>query len=329
MQFIIFTCRKIAFQMPLTAFRTGVIPKNIKAISFIYRKKPAARHNSVYDKRMMRSEHPLIWNPDGSEMKNAIDKVEALDLSLFNRIDSETSTADRRSLLAVQRATTRRHECYAYLEIGSHLGGSIQPHLADTRCNRIYSIDPRPLQQADDRSELRVCNYERNSTERMLELLKVIAPNEVSKIQCFDMDASEVDLSQIKERPQLALIDGEHTKNAALSDFRFCKNVISNDGTIVFHDFGIIFPAIREICKFLDKKHQKYIPLKLEGSVFAIFFDTDTIRSDPYLMSLYILHKNLLRYYPLIHRFKGMLPISIWVRLKYYYNLWIRSRINT
>lgn len=262
-------------------------------------------------------------------MKSAIEQVEALDLSLFKRIDSETSTEDRRSLLAVQRATTRRHECYAYLEIGSHLGGSIQPHLVDTRCNRIYSIDPRPSQQADDRSELRVCNYEYNSTERMLALLRVIAPNEVSKIQCFNMDASEVDSSQITDRLQLAFIDGEHTKNAALSDFHFCNSVISNDGTIVFHDFGIIFPAIREICNSLDKKHMKYIPLKLEGGVFAIFYDTETIRSDPYLMSLYILQKNLLRYYPLIHCFKSMLPISVWRTLKYYYNLWTWRRINT
>ncbi len=264
---------------------------------------------------------------DGSEMKSTIEQVEFLDLSLFEKIGSETSTEDRRSLLAVQRATTRRHKRYVYLEIGSHLGGSIQPHLVDPRCSRIYSIDPRPSQQLDDRRELRVCNYENNSTERMIELLRVIAPNEVSKIQCFDKDASELDPSQLMDRPQIALIDGEHTEKAALSDFRFCNKVINNDGTIVFHDFGIIFPAIRKICNALDEKNLKYIPLKLEGSVFAIFFDAETVRSDPYLMSLYILHKNLLLYYPLIHRLKRILPISVWLKLKYYYNLWIRSRM--
>ena len=260
-------------------------------------------------------------------MNSTVERVESLDLSLFEKIGSETSTEDRRSLLAVQRVTTRRHARYVYLEIGSHLGGSIQPHLVDSRCNRIYSIDPRPSQQLDDRSEGCVHNYDNNSTERMLELLRVIAPNEVSKIQCFNLDASEVDPSQITDKPQLVLIDGEHTQKAALSDFRFCNGVISNDGIIVFHDFGIIFPAIREICNTLDKKNQKYIPLKLEGSVFAIFFDTDTIQSDPYLMSLRILHKNLLLYYPFIHFFKSILPISAWRTLKYYYNLWIRSRI--
>lgn len=123
-------------------------------------------------------------------MKSTIEaQVEALDLSLFEKIESETSTEDRRSLLAVQRATTRRHERYVYLEIGSHIGGSIQPHLVDSRCKRIYSIDPRPSQQPDDRSEVGVCNYENNSTDRMIELLRAFAPNAVSKIQCFDMDA--------------------------------------------------------------------------------------------------------------------------------------------
>jgi hypothetical protein len=262
-------------------------------------------------------------------MKSTVEEqVESLDLSLFEKIESETSSEDRRSLLAVQRATTRRHERYVYLEIGSHIGGSIQPHLVDSRCKRIYSIDPRPSQQPDDRSEVGICNYENNSTDRMIELLRVIAPNAVSKIQCFDIDASEVDPGQIADRPQLAFIDGEHTQKSVLSDFHFCNRVISNNGTVVFHDFGVIFPAIREICNSLDKKHLKYIPLKLEGSVFAIFFDPETIRSDPYLTSLYILHKNLLLYYPVMHRLKSILPISVWRTFKHYYNLWIRITID-
>ena len=266
--------------------------------------------------------------PDGIKKKSLIEQVDDLDLSLFDKIDSETSTEDRRSLLALQRATARRNKSYVYLEIGSHLGGSIQPHLADSRCEKIYSIDPRPLQQPDDRSEIFVVNYANNSTERMFKLLREIAPDEVAKIHSFEMDASNVDASQITERPQLAFIDGEHTQKAALSDFHFCKKVIGRDGTIVFHDFGIIFPAIRKICNDLEEKNRQFLPLKLEGSVFAIFKDPEIVRSDSYLMSLYALNKNLLLYYPLIHCFKTILPISVWEKLKYYYNLWIHSRIN-
>lgn len=260
-------------------------------------------------------------------MKNVIERVEGLDLSLFEKIASETSTEDRRSLLAVQRATANRHERYAYLEIGSHLGGSIQPHLLDPRCSRIYSIDPRPLQQPDDRSEVRICRYENNSTERMLELLREVAPQEISKIQCFDMDASEVDVGRITDPPQIALIDGEHTQQAAAADFRFCSSVISGDGAIVFHDFGVVFPAIRTICRSLDKQKKSYMPLKLEGSVFAIFFDQETAFRDPYIRSLYSIHKNLMHYYPFIHFMKGILPLAVWKTFKEFYNRWVRRRL--
>jgi hypothetical protein len=48
-------------------------------------------------------------------MNDWTDRVEALDLSLFNAISSQTSEGDRRSLLAVQRAIARGHNEYVYL----------------------------------------------------------------------------------------------------------------------------------------------------------------------------------------------------------------------
>lgn len=80
-------------------------------------------------------------------MNDWIERINKLDLSLYNSILSSTSTGCKRSLLAVQRVTAKKHKKYAYLEIGSHLGGTIQPHLVDDRCRRIYSIDPRPKTQ--------------------------------------------------------------------------------------------------------------------------------------------------------------------------------------
>ena len=219
-------------------------------------------------------------------MNDWIERIDKLDLSLFLAIPSQTNDGDRRSLLAVQRATAKKYNKYAYLEIGSHLGGSIQPYLFDDRCKRIYSIDPRPSQQPDDRSPGHIAFYDNNSSEQMLSMLDKIGYGEVAKIQCFDLDASKVDPGNIKERPQIIFIDGEHTKSAVLSDYQFCRKVVSKNGTIMFHDFGIIYPALLQICALLDKQKQKYVALLLEGSVFAIFFDTDLIRADPYLASL-------------------------------------------
>ena len=67
-------------------------------------------------------------------------RLEELDLSLFDEVSTQSSDGDRRSWLAVQRSV-RRPNGYTYLEIGSHLGGSIQQHLVDPWCARIISMD--------------------------------------------------------------------------------------------------------------------------------------------------------------------------------------------
>ncbi len=220
-------------------------------------------------------------------MNDWIEKVNRLDLSLFNAISSLTRDGCRKSLLAVQRATARLHNDYSYLEIGSYLGGTIQPHLVDDRCKRIYSIDLRPSQTPDDRLPGLLKSYDDNSTERMLYLLGNIGYGDIEKIECFELDASKVDPARIASNPQMIFIDGEHTKSAVLSDFQFCSKVISEQGTILFHDFGLIYPAIFEICNMLDKQHHTYLAMYLEGSVFAIFFDPDLVHTDPYLASLH------------------------------------------
>jgi hypothetical protein len=48
----------------------------------------------------------------------------ALDPDLFAAIPTQTSPEDRRSFLILQRAV-RRGGPYSYLEIGSHVGGTI------------------------------------------------------------------------------------------------------------------------------------------------------------------------------------------------------------
>jgi hypothetical protein len=235
-------------------------------------------------------------------------RIEALDVGLFDAVPSQTSTGDRRSLLAIQRVTAQKHGEFSYLEIGSHLGGSIQPYLLDDRCTKIYSIDPRPTQQQDDRAAGFVYAYPDNSSARMLGLLKDIGHGDISKIECIDSAASEVDPARIRNVPEILFIDGEHTKTAVLSDFRFCEQVASSSGTIVFHDFNIIYSAITEVCRHLDQKNRDYVPLKLEDNVFAVFFDPDKIQRDPYLAAMHRKHRHLLPLFFLSARLKRILP---------------------
>lgn len=245
-------------------------------------------------------------------MNSIIERIEALDVALFDTIPSQTSDEDKRSLLAVQRVTGAKHKKYAYLEIGSHMGGSIQPYLVDGRCTDVYSIDPRPLQPPDDRISSHAARYEGNSTERMLGLLSTIDLNAVSKIQCFNVDASEVEKGRIRNRPRIAFIDGEHTKQAVLSDFRFCSEILSGDGTILFHDFWIVYPAIFEICRALKKQGRHHVPLKLGGSIFSIFFDAEKIHLDPYLASFYRKSWIFMLDFRLKTLLKRVLPGPLW-----------------
>lgn len=241
-------------------------------------------------------------------MSTPIERVEALSLDLFNAIPSQTSDADRQSLLAVQRATARRHGAFAYLEIGSHLGGSIQPYLLDPRCRAIYSIDSRPASQPDDRSPGYVATYENNSTEHMLELLLGVDAEQVSKIRCFDADASRVDSAQIAVGPHVAFIDGEHTRRAVLSDYAFCRSVIAPGGTILFDDFPIVYPAVLEICRTLREEGVRFVAARLEGKVFAIFFEEDLVRGDPFLKRCRARSRHTLLRYRLKLWAKSLLP---------------------
>lgn len=241
-------------------------------------------------------------------MRAVIDRIEELSVDLFDGIPSQTSLADRRSLLAVQRATARRNPEYAYLEIGSHLGGSIQPYLLDPRCSAIYSIDARPPEQPDDRSPGFIVRYPENSTERMLGNLRALDPARVSIVRCFDSDSSAVDPARIAPPPHIALIDGEHTVTAVLTDSAFCRKVLAPGGTILFDDFPIVYPAVLEITRALKKEGRRFVAARLDGKVFALFFDEAAMEADPFLSRCRRRSRHTLIRYRLKFWGKNLLP---------------------
>jgi hypothetical protein len=195
-------------------------------------------------------------------------RMARLDTSLFDAIRSQSTVGDKHSWLALQAATRSAKGSYTYLEIGSYLGGSIQPHLLDPRCRRIFSIDRRPLEQPDDRGQ--VFDYRDSSTARMLNNLRQLAPDQVQKVRCFDSDAKSVDLRNPAERPDLCLIDGEHTRSAVMDDFEACLRLCAPDAVIYFHDVQVIHPAIAEILERLKRAHERFTAWKLDGLTYAI-----------------------------------------------------------
>lgn len=205
-------------------------------------------------------------------------RIDALDLSLFAAIDSQSDDGDKRSWLALQRGARRLAPTYCYLEIGSFLGGSIQPHLLDPLCRRIYSIDSRPGEQPDDRGER--FRYEDNSTARMLANLTALEPIQAAKVICFDADARDLEVAQFPDRPDLCFIDGEHTNSAVLTDFEFCTRVCTPSAVIYFHDDWVTYTALDEIMRRLAQQRRDFTALKLQGSTFAIALGESPVAND-------------------------------------------------
>lgn len=244
--------------------------------------------------------HPFMPAPS--------DRIMALDITVFDTVPSQTRPGERRSLLALQRAIARKHDPYVYLEIGSYLGGSLQPHVLDPRCARIHSIDPRPDVAADDRAPGFQKVFSGNTTARMLENLARVDADAARRITTYESNAKAIDPRRIGERPHLAFIDGEHTREAVLGDFDFCAGVVRPGGIIAFHDFYIVAPAVMEICARLEREGREHLAARLEGSVFAIFLDPSLATGDEYLRDTIASNAAWWKSFRRRHRLKQLVP---------------------
>lgn len=83
-------------------------------------------------------------------MTSLADRIEALDETLFDGVEAQMIYRDKRALLALHGAMAARRTPFAYLEIGSYRGGSLQVLVRDPRCDCVMSIDPRTGQTPDD-----------------------------------------------------------------------------------------------------------------------------------------------------------------------------------
>jgi hypothetical protein len=185
-------------------------------------------------------------------------------------IPSQSSERDQRSLRTCREAVRRAAGRYAYLEIGSHLGGSLLPHVQDAACVLMWSIDPRPAAQPDARGMH--FHYPDNSTSAMIERLEQVAPDVRGRLRCLDASTSEIDPAAIAPPPALCFVDGEHTDSAVLTDFAFCRRVLAPNGLIVFHDAAVVYNALATIVQDLDEEGVAYSAVALADTVFVIEF---------------------------------------------------------
>jgi hypothetical protein len=194
--------------------------------------------------------------------------IAALDVAIF-AIESQTFVDDRRSFLAIQDAVRRAKDDYVYLECGSHVGGSLLPHVLDPRCRIAYSVDKRPPLQPDERGL--VFPYQDNTSQRMLATLaRHASAEQVAKVCPLDLDAGALTAGHITEQPDLVLIDAEHTNVAVFSDFLHIYRLCGPDTVYVFHDANLVFSGLQNIETFLRYSGVAFTSYVLPTVVFVL-----------------------------------------------------------
>lgn len=193
-------------------------------------------------------------------------RLAARDLALFT-VKSQTKPEDKTSLLAVQALVRSERPGYRYLEVGSHLGGTLTPHLTDRRCSAAVSIDARPSSQPDIRA--RDYDYPDNSSARMIELIRESAPDaDLRKLVVFDSDAADV--RDVGASVDLVFIDGEHTVTAVFRDFLNTWRWAAPSAVVAFHDSNLIFDGLQNIEALLASQGVGFDAFFLPLNVFVL-----------------------------------------------------------
>lgn len=181
-------------------------------------------------------------------------------------VETQTGPGDQASLLAIQNLIRQKSPGYIYLEVGSHLGGTLLPHLVDPNCRQVFSVDKRPPFQLDERGVY--YDYLENSTENMLATISQHAPPAaLCKLWTFDCATSELTARAIDDKVNLAFIDAEHTNVAVVQDFMNIRKFLADSYIVAFHDADLLFDGLQNIECFL--RHT--------GTEFASFFLPETV----------------------------------------------------
>lgn len=206
------------------------------------------------------------------------ERIESLDPSLFSTIHSQSTPRDHRSLLALHAAARKAYGTFGYLEVGSHIGGSMQAMIADPACTSIISIDPRPTVFADERGL--PAEYPGNSTQRMLDHLAQVPGADLSKLRTVESTAQAVAPEDISPAPHFCFIDAEHTTVASLADARWCLKVVRPGGCIAFHDANVVFAGIDAFLAELESAGTAFRAYPLPDAVFVIELGEGTLLHD-------------------------------------------------
>jgi len=190
------------------------------------------------------------------------------DIANLFPISSQTSPNDKLFLLGTMQLA-RTMGSYAYLEVGSFLGGSLTPFLMDQACKMVLSVDDRGRVQPDERGIS--FDYSDITTKSMLdELARWNIGTE--KLRTFDGSINAL-MDKYIAAFDVAFIDGEHTDEACFRDFIWTLPMMKADAIIMFHDSSLIYKSLKLILTYLDKTGGAYTFFKRANSeMSALFF---------------------------------------------------------
>ena len=190
-------------------------------------------------------------------------------------VETQTSDADKAFLLDVRRLFRDLAPTYDYLEIGSYLGGSLAPFLADPACRAILSVDERGATLPDERGAL--FDYAGVTAQSMLDRLHRAG---LATTKLATHDGSIDTLPPPDSLFDLAFIDGEHTDQACFRDFLWALPLMKPASAIMFHDSSLIHKAIRLIALTLRHGGRPFRLLKKAGSEMSAIFLGDLAARD-------------------------------------------------
>jgi hypothetical protein len=208
-----------------------------------------------------------VYQPDDTASAEIIERILQSDVSLMDHAHTQMSAGDRQSFLTVLAAFHSQATPFAYLEVGSYRGGSLQPYLVDPLCQKIFSIDKRPVSVKDERGHFR---FDPVTTDDMLKELWPHFGHALSKLVCIDSDTANIQAEQIDIPPSICFIDGEHTDEAVFRDFLFCLKVGTKQPVLLFHDTQIIFRGVRKCVNHLSEKGVPFFLYLLPDKMAAI-----------------------------------------------------------
>lgn len=138
------------------------------------------------------------------------------------------------------------------VEFGTNRGRTTLDLALNTKNEKIYTID---FGQFQDDSNMERHHYKKVRVgELFLDADKQIR----DKIEMITGDSTKLDLSHLKGKAGLVIVDGGHSYDVCLSDSNNALSLVRKGGVVVWDDYGNYWPGVKKAINEIAKSKQLY-----------------------------------------------------------------------